>query len=202
MKMTTEIFSTAGMNVNSETQVSKKQIFYNSISNSKSSFQSAGRNKPHIQKVNVRISQSWFSSISQDIILVSYSVPRPFHHQSAAPCWIINHPQLPGFFSSCASLHTAHSIENGFLRLTMVPPRSYYFLNNAFQKQDMGPLCSVDPQASFLHFPFLSSPAETSHFPSCSRCLEQIQPGWVRSCRRELRRGSSEKMRYELRSEG
>ena len=50
MQMTTEIFSTAGMNLNSEIQESKQNIFYNSVSNFKSSFHSPGRNKQHTEK--------------------------------------------------------------------------------------------------------------------------------------------------------
>lgn len=50
MQMTTEIFSTAGMNLSSEIQESKEYIFYNSVSNFKFSFHSSGRNKQHTKK--------------------------------------------------------------------------------------------------------------------------------------------------------
>jgi len=63
MQMTTEIFSTAGMNLNSEIQESKENIFYNSVSNFHFTHLAEINNTP--KKVNVSISQSWFYSISR-----------------------------------------------------------------------------------------------------------------------------------------
>ena len=81
----------------------------------------------------------------------------------------------------------------------MVPPRPYCFLNSSWQKKDIGPCCSINPQVSLF---LILLPLWPCTFPFTFKIFG-ANLAWLggRSYRRELQSVSPENMRYELRSE-